>query len=230
VPHHVTQRGNRRQTVFFSSGDHLAYLAYLRDHAAQHGVGIVAYCLMPNHVHLIAVPDDETSLHRTLQIVHGRYAQRVNRMRNQSGHLWQARYFASPLDADYFVRAVRYVELNPVRAGLSSRAEDFSWSSAAAHCGQRKDTLIRPAAAFEPLRGIADWARWLGEGVDDGTLTTFRRHGAQNLPCGSEDFVSGLEAQAGRMLRYRPPGREAELKRGQTHLKVSVPFKGVCPL
>ena len=208
VPHHVTQRGNNRERVFFERGDYLTYLAMLREHSEQFEIEIIAYCLMSNHVHLVAVPSDVTGLHRTLKAVHGQYAQRVNRMRGQKGHLWQGRYFSSPLDADYLLNAVRYVELNPVRARMVARAEDYTWSSAAAHCGLCNDSLVdrQPRSRF--LAGIVDWSQWLTEKFTEETLATLRHHGSQNLPCGSTEFVAQLETAAGRHLRFRPPGRQ----------------------
>lgn len=207
VPHHVTQRGNNRERVFFAHGDYMAYLALLREHSKQFEIEIVAYCLMPNHVHLVMIPAHRNGLHCALKAVHGQYAQRVNRMRNQKGHLWQGRYFSSPLDADYLLNAVRYVELNPVRARLVARAEDYTWSSAPAHCGQRHDLLVNRQPRPRVLAGIVDWSQWLAENFTAETLTTLRHHGRQNLPCGSNEFVAQLELAAGRKLRFRSPGR-----------------------
>jgi putative transposase len=212
VPHHVTQRGNHRQRVFFSRGDHLAYLDLLEEHARQFAIDVVAYCLMPNHVHLVVIPSKPEGIHRTLKVVHGQYAQRVNRMRDQKGHLWQGRYFSSPLDADYFLNAVRYVELNPVRARMVAKAEDYVWSSAAAHCGQRKDLLVDSQRRSKLLAGIANWSRWLAEDVADDAFETLRHHGGQNLPCGSSEFVAELEKSAGRQLRFRPRGGQPNSK------------------
>ena len=217
VPHHVTQRGNRRQRVFLSRGDESAYLALLRDCATRHDIEIIAYCLMPNHVHLIVVPSTNDGLHRALKAAHGRYAQRINRIKEQKGHFWQGRYFSSPLDGDYFLNAVRYVELNPVRAGLVNSAEDYRWSSAAFHCGRRSDPLLKMGAKPEHLAGIANWSRWLAEGIADDTLVTLRNHASQNLPCGSPQFIAALEQSTGRCLRYRPPGRQPDEK-GDGHL------------
>jgi putative transposase len=207
VPHHVTQRGNHRRDVFYERRDALAYLSLLRQHTERHGIDIAAYCLMPNHVHLVVVPSTVDGLHRALKVVHGRYAQRINRMRRRTGHLWQDRYFSSPLDSNHFLNAVRYVELNPVRAGLVDRGESYEWSSAAAHCDLRSDSLvaIRPHSML--FRGIEDWSTWLANGLARENIEMLRRHTSQNLPCGSEEFVKELELVAGRPLRYRPRGR-----------------------
>jgi putative transposase len=210
MPHHVTQRGNHRERVFFSPGDEETYLLLLRAHSVKQGIEVVAYCLMPNHVHLVVVPSNANGLHVALRAVHCQYAQRVNRMRDQKGHLWQGRYFSSPLDTTYFLNAVRYVELNPVRAQMVVKAEDYAWSSAAARCGQRNDHVIQPEVRPTALAGIANWSRWLAEGITDESLGVLRRYASQNLPCGSTEFVASLEQIVGRQLRCRPQGREAE--------------------
>ncbi len=206
VPHHVTQRGNHRERVFLSAGDPEAYLSLLHAYARRYGLEIHAYCLMPNHVHLVATPTSTDGMHRALRAVHSQYAQRVNRMREISGHLWQGRYYSSALDASHFLNAIRYVELNPVNAGMIGKAEDYAWSSAAARCGRRIDPLLEPKQRSSLLNGIADWSGWLAQGVPDDCRNLLRRHGRQNLPCGSAEFVSGLEKVAGRELRLRSRG------------------------
>jgi putative transposase len=230
VPHHVTQRGNRRRDVFFGRGDALAYLNLLQDCASRHGIEVAAYCLMPNHVHLVVVPSTADGLHRALKVVHGRHAQRVNRMRRWTGHLWQNRYFSSPLDSMHFLTAIRSVELNPVRAGIVDQAANYAWSSAAAHCGLRDDKLIVPRLRWPELEGIADWAAWLAVGAPTTCMELLRRNASQNLPCGTDDFVAKLEAVAGRALRYQPPGRPRQpaAEHGASCAvpeKVSVPFR-----
>jgi putative transposase len=167
---------------------------------------------MPNHVHLVLIPTTAHGLCRALKIVHGHYAQRVNRMRDLKGHLWQGRYFSSALDADYFVNAVRYVELNPVRAGLARRAEEYPWSSAAAHCGRRSDPLVTDRTGSPVFAGISDWSRWLAAGLTVDRCDELRRHARQNLPCGSPAFVDVLERLAGRPLRHKPTGRRSETR------------------
>jgi putative transposase len=206
VPYHVTQRGNHRERVFLANGDPEAYLDLLYAYTRRYGMEIFAYCLMPNHVHLVVVPSSAEGMHRALQAVHSQYAQRVNRMRAICGHLWQGRYHSSALDAHHFVNAIRYAELNPVKAGMLSRAEDYAWSSAAAHCGKRIDPLLTPAQSSSLLAGIANWSSWLARGVPDDCTARLQRHERANLPCGSDEFVAELEKSAGCELRARTRG------------------------
>jgi putative transposase len=161
---------------------------------------------MPNHVHLVVVPSRMDSMPRVLQVVHGQYAQRVNRMRAITGHLWQGRYYASALDTAYLLNATRYVERNPVEAGLVTRAQDYRWSSAAAHCGTRIDPLLEPVSKSGVLRGIADWSKWLAKEVPDDCRKLLQRNARLGLPCGSANFVEQLEKIAGRDLQFRRHG------------------------
>jgi len=236
VPHHVTQRGNHRQPVFLKPGDPAAYLSLLLEYSRKFSVEVVAYSLMRNHVHHVVVPEDLEGLQRLFKAVHGSYAQRVNRMHDQSGHLWQGRYFSSPLDSNYFLTAVRYVELNPVRAGLVGKAEDFEWSSAAVHCGLRRDLVVDPVPRSPVLAGIPCWSRWLAAGVDDQAIETLRRNGSQNLPCGSAEFIEGLERLNGRPLQFSSHGgprasSQKEAKPGSSRHRASqVPTKVNVPL
>ena len=213
VPHHVTQRGNRRERVFFSDADHLIYLSWLREYAKTCEVEVLAYCLMQNHVHLILVPATAESMQQLLCRLHARYALRINRERDWKGHLWHSRYFASPLDEPYFWAAMRYVELNPVRAGMVELPEDYPWSSAQAHCGIRNDPVLSRHSSWQlRLARIGDWSGWLQEGCATDELHQLRTSAAKSLPCGSDAFVESLEAKSGRSLRSRPRGRRPEAR------------------
>jgi len=204
----VTQRGNRRGRVFFSDADHLAYLHWLREYGLKHELETLAYCLMTNHVHLVLVPGKQHSLAQTLQYVHMRYAQRVNRAKGWGGHVWQARYFSSALDEPHLWAAIRYAECNPVRAGMVGRAEDYPWSSARAHCGLARDPVLSTRQPWlRQLEGIGNWSDWLSAGDERQCLEELRRNTAQNLPCGSEDFIAKLQADCQRNLRRRQRGR-----------------------
>jgi len=134
-PHHITQRGNNRQGVFFVADDYRLYLDILREQSRRYGLEVHAYCLMANHVHLVATPHGADSLAKAVGRTHWRHSQAINRLHGRSGHLWQGRFYSCALDRPHFWAAVQYVERNPVRARLVRRAWDYAWSSAAAHCG-----------------------------------------------------------------------------------------------
>jgi len=208
LPHHVTQRGNRRNRVFFSDGDYLIYLHWLRNYSAKYDLEVLAYALMPNHVHLVLAPGNKDSIHLALRCLHMRYAQRVNRHRDWLGHVWQGRYFASVLDEPYFWSAIRYVERNPVRASLVERCEDYSWSSAGAHCGLRNDPVLTASSHWrQQLQRVVNWSTWLAEADQAQALGELRRQTVKGLPCGSRQFVESLERSTGRILHSRHPGR-----------------------
>jgi putative transposase len=192
--------------VFEVDEDREAYLALLRQYMARHGVSLWAYCLMTNHVHLIVVPEGEQSLSRALRDAHTVYAMRFNRRTKVSGHVWQGRFYSCPLDDAHLWAAVRYVERNPVRTGLVERAEEYRWSSAAAHCGLRDDGVL--ATGFPPEGAIEDWQAWLREEEDESVLETIRSHTNTGRPCGSPGFVQRVEALLGRRLRPQKRGRK----------------------
>jgi len=215
LPHHITQRGNRREDVFFTDEDRQFYLRYLEKYCQIHGVKVLAYCLMTNHVHLILVPEKEDSLQRVLKPLHMRYAQYINRQHEWSGHLWQGRFFSSPLDDAYLWFCVRYVERNPVRAGMVEFAENYPWSSAAAHCGLKLETLLTiENEHWNIFNGVEDWSDWLNNIESDEQLKVVRRNVQKNLPCGSELFIENLEKMAGNILRYRAVGRPMKEEKG----------------
>ena len=208
VPHHVTQRGNRRQDVFFSDGDRAAYLGWLAHYCRQFHLEVLAYCLMSNHVHLVIVPDSDHALERLLRPLHTRYAQRVNRGRGWTGHLWQGRYFSSALDERYLWAAMRYVERNPVRASLVRRPEDYRWSSAPAHCKLVDDyVLTRELRWLELWNSVGDWSRWLSETDELHDVSVLRQNVERGLPCGSDHFIAELERRAGIALQPVRRGR-----------------------
>ena len=208
IPHHITQRGNRREKVFFTDDDRQTYLTWLREYAAKHGVDILAYCLMTNHLHLVAVPMAEDGLQKALKPLHMRYAQRINRARGWKGHVWQGRFFSSQLDEAYLWAAMRYVERNPVRARIVRKAENYRWSSVAAHCRLRTDKVLTTKPGWHKLfEAIGNWSAWLAEGDAPEQLEVLRRNIDKGLPCGSTRFIQKLEKRVGRALHYRPQGR-----------------------
>lgn len=205
-PHHVTQRGNRRADVFEVDADYEAYLRFLNEYADRRGLAVWAYCLMTNHVHLVVVPEREESLGQALRDAHTVYAMHFNGRTDLSGHVWQGRFFSSPLDETYLWAAVRYVERNPVRAGMVERAEAYRWSSARAHCGLCQDPVLSPE--FPPPGVVTNWAEWLHEGIDEGeTIEQMRQNTHTGRPSGSAAFLDRLEHLLKRTVRPSKGGR-----------------------
>ena len=217
--HHITQRGNNRQDAFFVDDDRRAYLAALREQAEKFGLEVLGWCLMTNHVHLIAVPRREESLAKAVGRTHVAYAQYVNRLHGRCGHLWQNRFFSCALDEEHFWAAMAYVERNPVRAGLVRRAWRWPWSSAAAHCDQRDETGLLDVATWREMAGGRDWRAALTEPQDDRMVSRLRLATSRGRPLGSDGFVSKLEARLGRRLRPLPVGRPKKANRGRKREK-----------
>jgi REP-associated tyrosine transposase len=203
-PHHITQRGNRRQQTFFGTDDYLLYMALTAEWCHRCRVDIWAYCLMPNHVHLIAVPATPEGLGRAIGEAHRRYTREVNRREGWRGYLWQGRFASFMMDDRYTLAAARYIELNPVRAGLVPHAADYAWSSARAHLVGRDDGLVATAPL---LARVGNWSAFLGADADLDVADRFRKHETTGRPLGSDAFVDHLEDLLKRELRPRKPGR-----------------------
>ncbi len=205
LPHHITQRGNRRAEVFFTPQDREVYLGLVRKYLDRYGLQVYAYCLMTNHIHLVAVPISEAALSRTLRDTHGAYASYLNRRDGSSGHLWQGRFFSSVLDEAHLWAAVRYVERNPVRAGLVAEAAEYPWSSAAAHVWGTPDPLL--SGEFPPPGVITNWGDWLQD-EEEPVITHLRRQTHTGRPCGGEGFLKALEQLLARPVRPQKRGRK----------------------
>jgi len=203
MPHHVTQRGNRRLRTFFNDDDYRAYLGLMAHWCAVYKVQIWAYCLMPNHSHLIAVPQSAEGLRQAIGEAHRRFSRRVNFRQRWRGHLWQGRFASFVMEEPYLLAAARYVELNPVRAKLVVAPGDFPWSSAAAHLRGEDDVL----ATVGPLLGLVpNWSAFLGTGLTEGEWSRLRRHETTGRPLGDDSFLGRLETLLGRVLRRLKPG------------------------
>lgn len=220
VAHHITQRGNARQVIFDNDADRLTYLGLLRQHAELYRLSLLGYCLMSNHVHLLAVPGSAQSLSRALQHTHGCYAAYRNARQHSSGHVWQGRFYSCPLDDAHLWSALRYVELNPLRARMVAEASAWPWSSAAAHCG------LAPAETWLDLRlwqqrwTSAQWAEFLAAPEPDQDLAALRQFTHTGRPLGSARFVAALERSTMRLLAPRKRGRRksADTDFDQGHL------------
>ncbi len=202
-PHHVTQRGNRRQKIFFSRNDYQIYLGLVAKACSAARTECWAYCLMPNHVHLILVPQAAEGLRESLAEAHRRYTRMINLRNDWRGHLWQERFHSFPMDEEHLLAAVRYVELNPVRASMVKNAQDWPWSSARAHLRGRDDVFVR----VSPLLGrIKDWQGYLGDAETEQRLDALRKHSRTGRPLGDNRFIQTAEVLAGRPLRPARPG------------------------
>ena len=205
-PHHITQRGNNRATVFFDDDDRQTYLELLSVYAQKHRLQIWAYCLMDNHLHLLAVPETENSLARGIGLTNQVYTQYLNRKLMQSGRIWQNRFFSCVVASDQYLWAVaRYIERNPVKVGLVERAEDYRWSSAKAHMTGTSDALLSANEWLAPQdrNAYAELVHTEDEETDD----AIRKSTRTGRPFGSESFTEMLELQLNQALKPKKPGR-----------------------
>jgi len=205
IPLHITQRGVRRLNIFRDNEDRWLYLRLFSEASHRFYMRIYAYCLMTNHTHFVALPGREDSMWRTFHRVHSMYGAIFNAKYGVSGHLWEERPRSAPTDDRHFLAAVRYVEQNPVRAGLAQRAEDSPWSSARFHCGLiRFDDLLD--TRWPDGESSAHWSEWLRGESDPATETLVRLHTLSGRPCGDDAFVSRLEELLSRRIRPQKPG------------------------
>ena len=207
VPHHITQRGNNRQDVFFVDDDRRVYLELLRAQSERFGLNVLGYCLMTNHVHLVATPTGEESLSKAVGRTHFLYAQYVNRLHRRSGHLWQNRFYSCALDEVHLWRALCYVERNPVRARRVRLAWNYRWSSGPAHTGQIDTSGLLDLGEWGQTWTPAKWRRQLADPEDAKALARMRLSTHRGRPLGSDSFLSKLEHRLGRRLRPLPIGR-----------------------
>ena len=204
-PHHVVQRGNYDQPVFETDADYRRYLDWLHEYAPRFDLSIWAYCLMPNHVHFICVPKAEGALAGAFNTLHMRYAQYFNGKRRIHGHLWRARFMSCVLDGPSVREEIRFIENNPVRTGLASRAEDYTWSSARSHVTGILDPVLSDGC-FLPGE-VGDWRSYLEGRGEEAIVSRVRARLKTGRPAGDPAFVHQLEAILGRRLEARPKGR-----------------------
>jgi|SRR5271165_1597687 len=207
VPHHVTQRGNARQVILSSDANRVTYLELLREYAHLYGISLLGYCLMSNHVHLIVVPHTPEALSQSLKQAHGRYAAYWNAWQSSTGHVWQGRFYSCPLEESHLWAALRYVELNPVRAGMVATAEQWKWSSAAAHCGTTKPDATLEMERWRKRWTTSEWGRFLADAESAADVSALRHSTHTGRPLGSPDFVAALEELTSRPLAPRKGGR-----------------------
>ena len=215
-PYHITQRGNYRQAIFENKEDRKKYLLWIDKYSQKYNLSLLAYCLMDNHVHFIAIPRHEDSLSKVFSIAHMRYSQYFNNKRSASGHLWQGRFYSCVLDEAHLMAAIRYVERNPVRSGLVQYAWEWEWSSAAFHTG-RAEMEIK----LEEIKKILDidvieWEQLLSSQDDEDQINTIRKNTKQGRPVGPPGFIEEIGVKVGRVLKTIPRGRPRKKKATET--------------
>ena len=209
IPHHVVQRGNRRQIVFFNDDDKREYLKSLTEQAKRFNVAIWSYCLMDNHVHFIAVPDDPEGLANAFGQTHRHYTRMINFREGFKGYLWQGRFSSYPLDENYLYAAVRYIENNPVEAGLVQKAEDYPWSSAHSRVYRKNNELL---SDYFLTSEVADWSEFLqSKYEEDPPKALLNQRLNTGRPLGTPEFLEKLEWMTGRQLIKNKPGPKSKV-------------------
>lgn len=219
VPYHVTQRGTNRQKVFFTGADRSLYLRLVRENLEEAEARVLAYCLMTNHVHFVVVPAREDSLAILFGRANGRYAQGLNIRKGRCGHLWQARFHSCPMSVSHLWVGLRYVEENPCRAGMVDRAEEYRWSSAAAHLGFEQDrSRILDREFWEREGGAKAWAELHGRALGPEQISGLRKCTYAGRPFGEESFVEEMEERFQR--KWRRAGSRSREKEGKAGVGV----------
>ena len=220
MPHHVTQRGNRRQQTFFCDDDYGAYLSLLNDECARCAVGVLAYCLMPNHVHLVLVPGEERALAAAVGQVHVRYTRRINFRERWRGYLWQGRFGSAVMDDAYLLNVTAYIERNPVKAHLAERAEHWPWSSAAAHASGKADGIAETAWLAERVAGwICPWDEYLARADCEMVAPLLRRGETTGRPIGDGRFLASLGRLLGRDLTPKKRGPKPKRQKARERVR-----------
>jgi putative transposase len=205
LPHHVVQRAARGKALFYTDQDRRRYLDLLAEYATRHHLQIWAWCLMPDHVHLVAVPEDALSLAAALIPLQTQYSRHIHQTHKKRGILWAGRYGSCPMDEPHAWEAVRYVERNPLRAKIILRPDRYPWSSAGGHAGLRKDPLL--SGALESRGKVKNWAQWLRAGEDAALVQTIRASTRTGRAAGDEAFLARIEKLTARPLRPRKVDR-----------------------
>lgn len=202
-PHHIIQRGNRRQDVFFIEEDYHYYLELLKEWCKEEELDVWAYCLMTNHVHLIISPNEHSNLSRAIGEVHRRYTRMINFREKWRGYLWQGRFSSFPMEESWLLKAVSYVELNPVKAGMVDFAWDYPWSSVHAHLSGHDELGLVDTKKMSHY--VDNWKSYLLEAQSYST-EDFAKHERTGRPLGSDSFIEMAESLLNRDLKKKKPG------------------------
>ena len=204
TPYHVTQRGNYRQDIFEEESDREKYMEFFMMYKEKYKVKLYAWCLMSNHVHFVVEPSTEDGLAKVFNNTNMRYSQYFNRKRGLAGHLFQGRFFSCVLDSDHLYEAIRYVELNPLRAGISNRPDAYRWSSARKHLTGKGDVVLNDVSKHLE---IEDWRAYLKEKMDDEIVKRIRANTKTGRPSGNDKFIKKIEKKTGINFTFKKVGR-----------------------
>ena len=210
IPQHIVQRGNNRLPCFLDDEDRARYRQLLHEALLATGCRLHAYVLMDNHVHLLATPPETGALGRLMQKLGRQYVGVFNARHGRTGTLWEGRYKACLVDsADYLLRCVRYIDLNPVRARMTDDPTQFAWSSCAGLCALREDALLTPHPVQQAL-GAAAYRDLLVEALNDEDLAAIRAYLQQQRAYGRDDFQAMVEAKTQRFASVRSAHRSTK--------------------
>lgn len=216
-PHHITQRGNYRKPIFIDDDDRRKYLSFLQLESQRHGLEILGFCLMPNHIHVIGLPKAPQSMAQVFKYVNMKYAQYFHR-RTQAGagHLWQGRFFSCVMDESYLVACARYIERNPVRARMVQRPSDWPWSSARIHSGLDSHDPLGIMKLFEYVSvSMEHWREFIEAKDHPAEVEVIKEHTIKGRPLGNSSFIGALEEKLGRILK---PGKRGRPRKEMTQL------------
>ena len=212
IPHHITQRGNNKQDVFFVDDDREKFLRLLKEQSARFGMIINGFCLMTNHIHIIATPNEKHSLSKAMGRLNLLYSQYISYMHGRTGHLWQNRFYSCPLDAKHYFKALCYIEQNPVRAKIVRYPWSYLWSSASFHVGREDKFELMDKSKWKQESSGLDWKMVLREKLEVLDMDKLRIYCRTGRPLGTDKFISKLETALGRRLRALPVGRPKKRK------------------
>jgi len=213
---HIVQRGNDRNRTFFSDEDYRTYLLLLKRISRRYETSVHAYVLMTNHVHLLMTSKQQDGLSRTMQQVGSSYTRHVNDRYERTGTLWEGRFRSSPVDSDFYCLACyRYIELNPVRAGMVSSPGEYRWSSYNENAGRRAPSVVEPHDSFLAIASASDerascYRAIVNDQLPDKTISAIRRATSSGMPIGDETFRKAIEQRSGTVIGRRQRGRPSK--------------------
>jgi putative transposase len=209
-PFHITHRGNNKEIIFQTDEDRRRYLYLFEEAKQKYGMHVIAYCLMNNHVHYVAFPENEASFAKTINTVHTRYAQYFNQKYNRVGHLWQGRYYSCLLDESHLLAAVRYVERNPVRSGLTIKPWEWIWSSATEHVGLERRGIV---SLKEPssYMSIPSWQAYIDTEDRSEDISEIRKQTFSLRAWADRSFIEEMESKYGIKLTIGSKGRPKKM-------------------